>query len=1394
MSDNIETLARYVPPSIAREIYSDPTKPAGSRDERLQAAVLFADVSGFTSLTEMLANKGPAGAEEITNLLNDYFGQMILLVEHEGGEVVQFSGDGLLVIFPARNETLALATRRAFQAAQKMQSLSSSNFADLKTTVGRISLAMKIGIGAGEILVLTVGGVLGQWKYVVAGQAVSQAAEVERRTPVGEVLLSPKAEAVMAGQAVTARPLVRLNWSQAVERQTVKGALEGYIPAAITHRLSAGQSDWLAELRRMSILFANVKGLEYDGDQVVDQLHQFVRTTQEIINRYEGLINKLAVDDKGTVLLALFGAPPHAHEDDPERAIRCALDLQLAAAQQKLELAIGLAVGRVFAGPVGGLSRREYTVMGDRVNLAARLMTAAMDSRQDGDEDLVTPILCDDDTFMAVGFHLMFDKPPSIQVKGKTGLVPVYSPIRDFDTQLEEESAQSIADLNETAALKGPLIGREAEMEAFDRLLAEVDHGKNWVLILEGEAGIGKSRLIQEMIRFSRRDGLPVLIGAGQSLEQHTPYRAWRDIFNAYFELEDLPPAALPEKQSQVLRCLAEFDPALVYRAPLLNDVLGLMLPETHLTRMMDADLRHQSLTALLIALLRWRCRSAPLVLVLEDVHWLDSLSWELSLAVAQSLFDQPLLMMIAMRPLDDDIKRNRLVTLDDLPNVHHMVLESLEPDEVVSLAASRLGVVVQDFPREVAGLIENRSGGNPFFAEELIYALRDTGVIRLVVSEPDQADGGAQGRIAAESWGPVPNMAETGRRCEVVGDLEALVLPETLQGVILSRIDRLQPDAQLALKVAAVIGRTFSYRTLHDVLKVHTSISENHLRSYLDELVELDLTPLEASIPELVYFFKHFITREVAYDLLLFAQRRDLHRAVARWYEDTFGDGPGLAQYYPLLVHHWRQAEEMERVRYYCRLAGQQAAEQFGNAEALEYLNQALALSENDPKAQYEFYALRERIYDLLGERDKQGDDLAELTTLGASLDDDNYRIQVYIRLAAYNEALSNYPAAITAAQSALEMARKNRDKVSEVKSLNQWGTAFGMQGDFLGAREQFKQALNALPDTDTPDLQQARATTLHNLGNNEHLLGDYPAALRSFDQALALWQDIGDSRGESRTLNNLATVYTDQGDYTNALKHLDKARSIKEQIGDLSGEAQSLHNLGAIYRDLGVYDTARTYYEQALSLERTLGNPWGEASNLTELGLIYHLTGEDRLAQDYCEQARTTAQEIGNPQVEGRATSLLASIHLTQGQLERAVELYQQALNLRLETKQLAFSVGDYAGLARCALAHDNLDEAYEYADNCATWLTVQGPVGLEDPLRVYVTCYQVFAATGRVEKARSILSFAYTTIQNRAAKIQDETLLKSFLSNSPFNKFILDAWDEYQALLSDLDDDLD
>jgi len=1346
MSDLLRTLAAYVPPPITRVTLSEtsPVPPTQARANRFPAAILFADVSGFTPLTEALAQRGSEGPEELTRLLNSYFGRMIAVIEGQGGDVVQFSGDAVTVVFPAMEEDLGIATRRAKQAAEAMQG-AMGEFAALETSTGPVALGMKIGIGAGEILTAQVGGVRGRWEYVIAGDPLRQMAQAEHQAERSQVVLSPETKALIAPHAVAPRPLPQPDWARVQNPAAVEAVLRAYVPGVVIAWLEEELQEWLAVLRPMSVLFIGIFGIDYTQPGAIERLHAFLRAAQEIIYRYEGSTNKLAVDDKGTVLLALFGAPPRAHEDDPARALHCALDLKAMAKAQGLQLAIGAATGRVFAGPVGSKARREYTVMGDTVNLASRLMGIAGQGQ----------MYCEYETYRGARSKLAFDLLPAVRVKGKAGLIRIYRPVGKASKQKRGKAS-------------GVLVGRQTEVARLAACLDEVRAGHGRILLIEGEAGIGKSRLVEELGRLMQERGIAGLMGMGQSIEQQTPYRAWRDIFASYFDLDEVDDPA--ERQRRVQDHVRDVVPDLVERIPLLNDVLSLGLPENELTTSLDTKLRHESLISLLLALLRAWAGERPLVLVLEDAHWLDTLSWDLAVQVARALtvVRVPLLLVVVMRPMEDEGTRIEPRILAGMDETEHLSLQSLSPDEMLALAAVRLDITDERLPEAVAKLVRTRAGGNPFFAEELVYALRDNGLIAIELEEGQT-------------------------RCVVCHDLDqaAQALPDTIQGIVLSRIDRLPPEKQLTLKVAAVIGRTFIFTTLHDTLGEHMEISRRFLKGYLDDLAHLDLTPLEAPEPELTYIFKHIITQEVAYETLLFAQRRQLHRAVARWYERTFGDGTdqaagremesSLAPHYPLLVYHWHQAGEKDQERHYAGLAGKWAAAQFANAEAAGYFSRALELTpETNRAARYDLLLAREAVNDLQGEREAQAQDLMALALLAEDANNDRWGAETALRQANYDEATSDYAAALEAVQRAIVQADRTEDLADDTEGFIAWGKVLWRQGDYDAARVPLERALAMAQTTDN---RPCEAKSLQALGNVYLYQGNYPAAQEHYRRALDICHATGYRQGQADNLTSLGTTHYELGNYPAARDHYEQVLSIFCTIGDRRGETMALNNLGTVYCDLGDYAAARDYHQQALEIRITIGDRWGEANSLVNLGLVHHGLGENEAAREYCRQALAIQQEIGDRRGEGYSLTYLGHALAELGELQAAARAYREALHLRREMGQSSLAIDDLAGLARIAMAQGDPQQALEHVREIMAWIETNGSEGIEYPLQVYMTCYRILDATGgnvpATRRCHAILSKAHTALLEQASEIGDPTLRHKFLENVKANREIMAAW---------------
>lgn len=917
MTDNdyLLDLSSYVPNIVKYKLVNNPDVSNQLSLERFKAAVLFADISGFTALTERIATQGPEGVETITLILNDYFTRMLETIHAHGGDVVKFAGDALLAIWREDQQTDAYlqAASCALALQEQLRQYSPAE---------NVFLRVRIGLGAGEAVIAFVGGLLQRWEFVVTGSPVSQASLAQVDAKPGQVVLSAEMrECLGANASLSGNVLVGLV-SPAMAAQASHTmplisnehvpALQAYIPGAIATRLDAGQAAWVAELRRVTVLFVELPGFGQAAPNVADNVIDYnglldaqmvLQSLQEILYSYEGVTNKISVDEKGVTLLAAMGLPPLSHSDDPLRAVLAALDIVAKMESLGLVCRVGIATGRVFCGSIGSSKRREYTMIGKVVNLAARLKVAA-----EMDETNLN-IFCDTATWDASNKRVAYYNLPPVSVKGIDKPVPVYCPIER---------------VRATKRSSGYLVGRIPERAALMEHLAALKNGKGQVVILEGEAGIGKSRLVDDLLQSADHAGVRILVGAGDSIEKSSSYHPWRPIFRQLFGLESALDGMEAGRQGMVflsseqaegiLASLAQRLPEMVDRAPLLNAVLPLDLPDNDLTRQMRGQPRANDTQRLLINLIERATRTSPVLLVLEDAHWLDSASWALARAVAEELPN--IYLVIVTRPLGDlppiDYKR-----LSETPGTQTIRLQPMSTDHTLALVCMRLGV--QLLPTAVSDLIMQKAEGHPFFSEELAYALRDSNLI----------------------------LVENGE-CVLNASIEEInsFIPNTIEGVITSRIDLLTPQQQLALKVASVIGRVFAIRVLHDI---HPILSDRPmLEDLLSRLEQLDLTPLDTPSPDLTYIFKHIITQEVAYNLMLFTQRKQLHRTVAEWYEKTYAED--LSPHYPLLAHHYTHAEDRIKAIEYLIKAGEQALGQFANQEAIRFFTDALNLVSNEP------------------------------------------------------------------------------------------------------------------------------------------------------------------------------------------------------------------------------------------------------------------------------------------------------------------------------------------------------------------------------------------------------------------------------------------------------------
>jgi class 3 adenylate cyclase/tetratricopeptide (TPR) repeat protein len=881
------TLASYVPRAVLRHVASLSTTPVEPHADGFPAALLLIDITGFTPITAAAVRRGAAGTEQLSRSLNAYLGQIIDLIAQHGGDISKFVGDALIPIWPALDEDLATVTRRAATCALAI----AADFGELEVE-SDLRLSLKVGLCAGEIAATHVGGLDERWLFLITGACVSELSELERHLRTGDVVAAPEGWALVSDrfvgqplqqgymrlvagkQELTPRPLGPVPLSPTQEL-----AVRAYIPQVLLSRLDAGQADWLAELRRTTVVFANIRGIGNSTPDALHLLHRITQVAQRILGRYDGWLKEITMDDKGTTLVAAFGVPPFTHEDDSARAIEAALTIQSEIRELGLTAGLGVATGPTFYGPIGNATRRDLAMLGEHVNLAARLMQASSDGA----------VLCDAATYETAQDRQAFERLPAYVLKGMATPIDVY-----------RAPAAGVV-----ASRRSLLIDRIAEMAAASATLEALKGGAGGLVILEGEPGIGKSRLANEWVRRAQELGLRALIGSASEIEVSTPYHAWRSVFDRLLGMEAVVDRGA--RRALVLDRLSS-DAESLRLAPLLGPVLSIDLPDNEATGQLTGAVRADNTRDLLIDLIRREAAKGPLMIVIEDAHWLDSASWSLVLQVPREI--PPILLVVTRRPMGD-------IPAEPVPTMQReattLRLSALSPDDAVALAAERTGAMRLE--GSVATVVQDRADGNPLFIEQLIYAMRDAG--RIVVDH---------GLLRVASG---------------IDDVEGAIIPDTVQRVITTRLDHLPPEQAMTLKVASVIGPRFALRTLEDIYPLPTEAAE--LVDHLETLTRLDLVAPASGAPEPAYEFRHKITQEVAYNLMPSEQSRQLHRALAEWHERTYA--ADLSPFHAFLAHHWGKAGVPGRAVDHLDLAGAQALRTFANDEAVGFLEQALSL-----------------------------------------------------------------------------------------------------------------------------------------------------------------------------------------------------------------------------------------------------------------------------------------------------------------------------------------------------------------------------------------------------------------------------------------------------------------
>ncbi len=1127
-----------------------------------RGSTLFADISGFTPLTEAFALElGPKrGGEELTTHLNRVYDQLISVLHDYHGSVIGFSGDSITCWFDQDLDGRH-AVRCALEMQEKMEEV-----AQIKTQLGReIILGLKVTVAIGSVKRFMVGMADYTFMDAMAGKTVERMATAESFAKAGDVVIDyqtfkalsdhltvsawhedPETKEKYAAISSLSLDVQKNPWPAVKDSLLSFDQIDEWLLPAVASRINSGLGDFLTELRPAAALFLRFTGIQFDTDNSApDKLREFIQSVQRIIMRLEGSLIQLTIGDKGSYLYAAFGAPI-AHENDVERAALAALALQEECAQFTFinSLQIGISHGLMRTGAYGGSQRRTYGVLGDHVNLSARLMSKAPAGQ----------IYISQRAQRKISKLFEWEQLPPMQVKGKAQPIQVH--------RLVKSKLRQAIRLNEPE-YSLPMIGRESELQHVTELIEEVLEGKGQIIGITAEAGMGKSRLSAEVIRLCMDDGMSGYGGECQSFGTNTSYLVWQPILQSLFHSAEVTDEA---STNRFLENLTEeitlINQSLVPRIPLLGPLLQIDIPENDLTKSLDAKTRKTSLQAFIVDVILAKSLQQPIILVFEDCHWLDPLSLELIEVLGRSIEQSPIFLLLVYRPPDS--LKTQLPQVHELPNFTEITLDTFSKDEAEKLIKIKVEQYFDDssVPQKFINLVIKKAAGNPFYLDEIINFIKD----KEINLEDERA-------------------------------LEKIDLPNTIYSLVLSRIDNLTESQKMAIKVASVIGRLFTAAMVWGVYP--TNEITTMVKQDLNTLSELELTPVEQPEPELTYLFKHIVTQEVAYESLPYKTRAKLHGQIGDYIEFKFPDD--IENNLNILAFHFDKSENFEKKKEYLLRAGDASKANYANEPAIQYFSKSLDLL--SPAEQVEVIFKLGEIKELVGDWEQAKAHYQDVRETAESINLDHFIPKSYIFLGELYRKRGDYEEAAKFYDQALSISENLNDKEHIARSFLCRGTLAAQQGSFELSIEHYNRSLQLYEEINDED---SIAKAYNNMSVVGLMQPDFESAKVYQERALEIRRKNEDKFSIANSLSNLGAILYELQEYQESYDLLTESLKYMREIGEKWSIANTLNNLGNSQAALGFFQEASNCYTESLAINSSLGAKWALAYLIEDIASL--------------------------------------------------------------------------------------------------------------------------------------------------------------------------------------------